>query len=153
MHALQQLAAFLPAFFPPYFKWSYLKALLEEPVPQTLGMAFGGSLIALTVGLFASLWVAAGLPGGRAIYALFTLLRSIPDLTLAILCVIGVGIGPGAGMLALGLFYSAAIGKVYADLFRSADPEPIEALRSTGAGRLPVVLFGHLQLRFKDLLS
>jgi phosphonate transport system permease protein len=153
MHALQQLAAFLPAFFPPYFKWSYLKALLQEPVPQTLGMAMGGSLIALTIGLLASLWIAAGLPGGRAIYALFTLLRSIPDLTLAILCVIGVGIGPGAGMLALGLFYSAAIGKVYTDLFRSADPEPIEALRSTGAGRLPVVLFGHLQLRFKDLLS
>src|SRR5271165_1455804 len=153
MHALQQLAAFLPAFFPPYLKWSYLKALLAEPVPQTLGMAFGGSLIAITVGLLASLWIAAKLPGGRAIYALFTLLRSIPDLTLAILCVIGVGIGPGAGMLALGLFYSAAIGKVYADLFRSADPEPIEALRAAGAGRLPVVLFGHLQLRMKDLLS
>src|SRR5271165_469931 len=43
MHALQQLAAFLPAFFPPYLKWSYLKALLAEPVPQTLGMAFGGN--------------------------------------------------------------------------------------------------------------
>ncbi len=153
MHALQQLAALLPAFFPPYLKWSYLKALLGEPVQQTLGMALGGGLIAIAAGLLASLWIAARLPGGRAVYAVITLLRSIPDLTLAILCVIGVGIGPGAGMLALGLFYSAAIGKVYADLFRSADPEPIEALRSTGAGRLPVVLFGHLQLRMKDLLS
>jgi phosphonate transport system permease protein len=116
-------------------------------------MAFGGSLIALTVGLLASLYIAAQLPGSRVLYSAFTLLRSIPDLTLAILCVIGVGIGPGAGMLALGLFYSAAIGKVYADLFHSADPGPIEALRSTGAGRLPVVLFGHLPLRLKDLLS
>src|SRR5271165_469927 len=59
MHALQQLAAFLPAFFPPYLKWSYLKALLAQPVPQTLAMAFGGSLIAITVGLLASLWIAA----------------------------------------------------------------------------------------------
>jgi phosphonate transport system permease protein len=153
MHTLQQLAAFLAAFFPPYLNWAYLKALLAEPVPQTLGMAFGGSLIALTVGLLASVYIAARLPGSRILYSVFTLLRSIPDLTLAILCVIGVGIGPGAGMLALGMFYSAAIGKVYADLFRSATPEPIEALRSTGAGRLPVVLFGHLPLRLKDLLS
>ena len=153
MHTVQQLAAFLAAFFPPYVKWSYLAALLAEPVPQTLGMAFGGSLIALTVGLVLSIWIAAELPGSRLVYAASTLLRSVPDLTLAILCVIGVGIGPGAGMVSLGLFYSAAIGKVYADLFRSADPEPIEALRSTGAGRLAVVLFGHLPLRLKDLLS
>jgi phosphonate transport system permease protein len=153
MHTLAQMAAFLAAFFPPYLGWPYLKALLLEPVPQTLGMAFGGSLIALTVALPVSIYVAAQLPGSRALYAVFTLLRSIPDLTLAILCVIGVGIGPGAGMLALGLFYSAAIGKVYTDLFRSADPEPVEALRATGAGRLAVVLFGHLPLRMRDLLS
>jgi phosphonate transport system permease protein len=153
MQTLQQIAAFLAAFFPPYLKWPYLKALLAEPVPQTLGMAFGGSLIAITVGLVVSVYIAAQLPGARILYAMFTLLRSIPDLTLAILCVIGVGIGPGAGMLALGVFYSAAIGKIYTDLFRSADPQPIEALRATGAGRLAVVLFGHLPLRLQDLLS
>lgn len=153
MRTLEQLAGFAASFFPPYLKSTYLKALLAEPVPQTLAMAFGGSLIALTVGFLASLWIAARLPGASLVYGLFTLLRAIPDLTLAILCVIGVGIGPGAGMLALGLFYSAAIGKIYADLFRSADPEPVDALRATGAGSLAVFFFGPLQLRLKDVLS
>ncbi len=153
IQAIERLLSFASSFFPPYITWAYLKALLAEPVPETLGMAFGGSLIALVGGMTASIWSAAQLPGSRLIYGLSTLLRSIPDLTLAILCVIGVGIGPGAGMVALGLFYSAAIGKMYADLFRSADPEPLESLRSTGAGRLAVVLYGHLQLRLKDLLS
>jgi phosphonate transport system permease protein len=153
MHGLEQLLSFAASFFPPYLKWSYLKAIFAEPVPQTLAMAFGGSLIALTVGFMVSLWIAVDLPGARALYTFFTLLRAIPDLTLAILCVIGVGIGPGAGMLALGLFYSAAIGKIYADLFRTADQEPIDALSATGAGRLAVFLFGPMQLRMKDLLS
>ena len=153
MHTLRVLTEFAALFFPPFLKWSYLKAILAEPVAETLGMAFGGSLIALSIGFVASLWIASRLPGARAIYAMFTLLRAIPDLTLAILCVIGVGIGPGAGMIALGLFYSAAIGKIYADLFRSADPEPIRALSATGASRLAVFFFGPLQLRMKDLLS
>ena len=153
MHGLEQLLSFAASFFPPYLKWSYLKAIFREPVPETLAMAFGGSLIALTVGFMVSLWIAVDLPGARALYSCFTLLRAIPALTLAILCVSGVGIGPGAGMLALGLFYSAAIGKIYADLFRTADQEPIDALSATGAGRLAVFFFGPMQLRMKDLLS
>jgi phosphonate transport system permease protein len=103
--------------------------------------------------LLTGIWAGARLPGSRAVYTLLASFRSIPDLTLAIFCVVVVGIGPAAGMLALAIFYSAAIGKIFADLFLSADPEPIEALRATGAGRLSVALFGHLPLRLKDILS
>ena len=57
MRALEHLAAFLAAFFPPYLKWSYLKALLAEPVLQTLGMAFGGdSLLRRTVAELVDAW-------------------------------------------------------------------------------------------------
>src|SRR5579871_3231572 len=152
MAALIRFISFLPQFFPPYFSWKYLYALLS-PLGQTLEMAAGGMLVALIVGLFAGIWIAAHLPGSRLLYTLLASFRSIPDLTLAILCVVVVGIGPAAGMLALAIFYSAAVGKIFSDLFLSADPDPIEALQATGAGRLSVALFGHVPLRLKDILS
>jgi len=150
--ALGRFLSFFPQFFPPYFSLHYFSALLT-PLGQTIEMAAGGMIVALMVGLFAGIWVGAGLPGGRLIYTLLASLRSIPDLTLAIFCVVVVGIGPPAGMLALAAFYSAAVGKIFADLFLSADPDPIEALRATGASRLSVAFFGLLPLRLKDILS
>jgi phosphonate transport system permease protein len=111
-------------------------------------MLFAGSL-----GLLAAIYVGARLPGWRAVYGLLASFRAIPDLTVAILFVVIVGIGPPSGMLALAAFYTAAMGKVFADLFISADPAPVEALHATGAGRLTVALYGLMPLRSKDLLS
>ena len=152
MGDLGRIFSLFPQFIPPYFSAAYLKALLQ-PLGETVEMAAGAMVVALIVGLFTGIWVASGLPGGRVVYALLASLRSIPDLTLAILCVVVVGIGPSAGMIALAIFYSAAVGKIFSDLFLSADPAPIDALRATGAARLSVTLFGHLPMRMKDVLS
>jgi len=149
---LGALFTLLKQFFPPEFSLHYLKAAMT-PLEQTIQMAAGGILIAVVVGMLTGLWVGAGLPGGRWVYAALASVRSVPDLTLGILCVVVVGIGPAAGMLALAIFYSAAVGKIFADLFRSADREPVRALQATGASRLSVALFGLLPLRSKDILS
>jgi phosphonate transport system permease protein len=152
MDMVIRLLRLLGQFFPPYVSASYLKALVM-PVSETIEMAAGGIFAALIAGMATGVWVGAGLPFGRWIYRLLSAFRSIPDLTLAILCVVIVGIGPAAGMLALAIFYSAAIGKIFADLFLSADPAPVHALRATGASRLSVATFGLLPLRRKDILS
>ena len=88
-------------------------------------------LIACTVGLPIAMLIGANTRGAGALYGLLSAVRAIPDLTLAILCVVIVGIGPAAGMVALAIFYAAMIGKVFADLFLAADWRPIEALRTT----------------------
>lgn len=152
MSGLESVVSLLRQFFPPDFSFSYLKA---ESVPlfETLEIAAGAMFLALMIGLLFSLIIGARLPGSRALYALLTSFRSIPDLTLAILCVVLVGLGPAAGILALTLFYSAAVGKIFADLFASADPGPIEALHATGATRSMVAFYGLLPLRLKDLLT
>jgi phosphonate transport system permease protein len=153
MHWLERLFSFLKQFFPPDYSGSYLRALLDEPIPQTLEMAAGAMLFSATIGLLVALWIGARLPGSRLLYGILASIRAIPDLTLAILFVVIVGIGPPSGMLALATFYTAAMGKVFADLFISADREPIEALRATGANSLMVALYGLLPLRSKDLLT
>ncbi|HUN48271.1 MAG TPA: ABC transporter permease subunit [Stellaceae bacterium] len=140
-------AAFVPDLSP-----GYLLALLV-PIVQTLGMAAGGMLIACLAGLPLGLVVATRAPGTRLLYQLLAGLRAIPDLTLAILCVVVFGIGPAAGLFALALFYTAMIGKVFADLFLAAERRPLDALRATGASRTAVALFGLIPLRLGDLIT
>jgi phosphonate transport system permease protein len=152
MDTLGRIFRLLAQFFPPYWSLGYLKALVT-PISQTIEMAAGGIFAALIAGMLTGIWAGAGFPFGRWIYRLLSAFRSIPDLTLAIFCVVVVGIGPAAGMLALAIFYSAAIGKIFADLFLSADPAPVDALRATGASRLSVATFGLLPLRRRDILS
>jgi len=152
MSGLESVVTLLRQFFPPDLSFSYLKAE-SIPLLETLEIAAGAMFLALIIGLLFSLIIGARLPGSRALYALLTSFRSIPDLTLAILCVVLVGLGPAAGTLALTLFYSAAMGKIFADLFASADPAAIEALHATGATRSMVAFYGLLPLRLKDLLT
>jgi len=153
MHWLERLLSLLRQFFPPDFSWVNLQGLLKEAIPQTLEMAAGAMLFSATGGLLLGLYAGARLPGWRLLYSLLTWVRAIPDLTMAILFVMFVGLGTPAGMLALATFYTAAIGKIFADLFASADPAPVEAMRATGAGRTVVALYALLPLRLKDLLT
>ncbi|HEY6251352.1 MAG TPA: phosphonate ABC transporter, permease protein PhnE [Candidatus Angelobacter sp.] len=152
MYAPETLFSQMRQFFPPDLSPSYLRAELPA-VWQTVELAAGGMLFALSIGLLLALIIGARLPGWRVLYSAVVALRCIPDLTLAILCVVLVGLGPGAGVLAIAVYYGAAMGKVGGDLFASADRGPVESLAATGAARFTVAFYGQLPLRFKDLLT
>src|ERR1700761_4952919 len=147
-HTLSLLAS----FFPPVLTPSYLLAL-RGPVLETLGLTLGAMTIAFAISL--PLGVAAGLrlPGTRALLGALAAFRAIPDLTLAILCVILFGIGPGAGLVALALYYTAAVAKMFSDILRTAPRRPLDALAGTGASRLQIALYGLIPLKQGDLLS
>jgi phosphonate transport system permease protein len=142
----------LGAFFPPVLTPAYLLAL-GPVLMQTLGLAVGAMFIAFTVSL--PLGVAAGLrlPGTGALLAALEAVRAIPDLTMAILCVILFGVGPGAGMLALTIYYTAVVAKMFADILRTAPRGPQDALRAIGASRLQTALYAMLPLKRADLLT
>ncbi len=71
-------------------------------------------------------------------------LRSIEPLIMAILFVVWVGIGPFAGVLALGLHSVAALGKLFSEQIECIDSGPVEAITAVGARPLQVVFFGVL---------
>jgi phosphonate transport system permease protein len=152
MSGLDTAATFLRLFVPPDLSVHYLVAL-AGPALESLGMTAGAILIAYAASLPLGLYIGLRGPGTRVIQAVLSGIRAVPDLTLAIFCVIVVGVGAGAGMIAMAIFYTAAIGKIFGDLFRTADNGPLEALRSTGASPTQVGLFGLLPLKFRDLLT
>jgi len=142
----------LLSFFPPVLTPSYLGAL-GGLVVETLGMSLGAMTIAFALSLPLSLAAALRLPGSKTLLAVLTAFRAIPDLTLAVLCVILFGIGTGAGLVALTLYYTVAVTKIFADILNTAQRGPLEALSAVGASRLQVALFGLLPLKQADLLT
>ncbi len=143
---------FLGQFFPPDLSWHYV-SYLGTPVGQTVAMALSSIFLAVVLALPLSLIIGTRMPGSKALYAVLAAIRSIPDLTLAIFCVIIVGLGPGAGMTALVIYYGAAMAKIFGEIFLAADPRPLEALRATGASRISLAAFGLIPLKLGDALT
>lgn len=80
-------------------------------------------------------------------------IRAVPDLLLAIIFMKGVGFGPFAGVLAIGVHGIGTMGKLYAELVEASDPGPVEALASTGANRVQQVWYGILPQVLPDFAS
>ncbi|WP_286803676.1 PhnE/PtxC family ABC transporter permease, partial [Marinobacter sp. UBA2498] len=70
-----------------------------------------------------------------------SLLRSVPELIVALFLVLAYGFGPIAGVLALGLHAAGFLGKFYAEDIENADKQPQEALEAIGAGKIKTVLY------------
>jgi phosphonate transport system permease protein len=157
---LQHIAGFfrfLGQFFPPDLSRHYLSYLFapnsDGPIVQTLSIALAGVFLAVLIAFPLSIVIGARMPGWRLLYAALAAVRSIPDLTLAIFCVIIVGLDAGAGMVTLVIYYAVAMAKVFGEIFLSADPHPLDALRATGASRVSLAAFGLVPLKIADVFS
>jgi phosphonate ABC transporter permease subunit PhnE len=85
------------------------------------------------------------LPTGLVIYTItrtiLNSLRSVEALVMAIVFVIAVGIGPFAGVMALGLHTIVSLAKLYSEQVESILPGPLEAVQATGANRLQTIIY------------
>jgi phosphonate transport system permease protein len=152
MERLLNSLSILRGFFPPDLSPHYLAALIE-PVMESIGMTAAAMLLAYLISLPLGLFLAARGSGTGIVHAVLSGVRAIPDLTLAIFCVIFVGVGPAAGTIAMAIFYTASVSKIFGDLLRTADNGPLEALRATGASPIQTSVFGLVQLKLSDLLT
>lgn len=153
---LTVIGHFLAGFLPPETGMAFLgylaKATLETLAIATAGMALA-ILLAVPLGYLAS---AAGREQptlNPLTRSLLTLLRGIPELVWALLFVRVFGLGPAAGVLALGLTYGGMLAKVYAEILESVDAAPARALRHSGANRPLALLYGAIPQASKELAS
>lgn len=116
---------------------------------ETIYLALIGTAISLVFAIPLSFLGARNLMSGaaplRAVYALtralFSVLRSVEVLIIAVIAVAAVGIGPFAGVIALAIHGVGALGKLYSEAIESIEHGPIEAIRSTGASELQVIVY------------
>ncbi|MCP5065444.1 MAG: phosphonate ABC transporter, permease protein PhnE [bacterium] len=129
--------------------WS-VAAPVASKLIETIFMALLASTLALPFAFVLSFAgarnVMAGTALGRTVYAiirfLLNVMRSIEPILWAIILSMWVGVSAFAGMLALFVHSTAALGKLYSEAIESVDPGPVEALRATGAHPLGVLRFG-----------
>lgn len=67
--------------------------------------------------------------------------RSINEIVWALIFVSAVGLGPMAGIIALGIHTGGVLAKLLAEGNESIDPGPVQALSATGAGFIKVLRF------------
>jgi len=75
---------------------------------------------------------------------LFEFCRTVPDLVFALIFVSAFGLGPLAGILAIGIHSFGALGKLFTEVAENIDMNPVEAVRSTGGRFADIVRFGAL---------
>ncbi len=169
--ALTNLIRFVSGMFPPELSRSFL-AVLGPAVLETIQISVMGTAIACLLAVPLGLLATSSLTWSGILHertgrahrglwfgpyalsrALLSLFRSIPELVWALVFVRAVGLGPFAGVLALGLSYGGMLGKVYSEILEGVNPKPLEALRAGGAGRLGIVLYGLLPQALPNLLS
>jgi phosphonate transport system permease protein len=163
----ETMGKFLATFFPLALSADFLRLIFKSTL-ETLAIATAGMAIAAVIALPLSLIVTRSLsisrigpgPGlwsGRALRLLarFVLMffRSIPEIVWALLFVRAVGLGPAAGVLAIGITYGGMLGKVYSEIFESNDTRPAVALLESGSGRLAAYCYGMFPVALPELVS
>ncbi len=121
-----------------------LDRMIETVFLALMGTTMG-VVFAVPMAFLGAKNLTANLPAGAFIYAatraVFNIARSIEALVLAIIFTVWVGLGPFAGVLALGVHSIASLGKLYSEAIESIDAGPIEAITATGASALQVVRY------------
>ncbi|MBI2216781.1 MAG: phosphonate ABC transporter, permease protein PhnE [Candidatus Rokubacteria bacterium] len=162
--AMRQIGGYLAKLFPPDLSAPTLRAAGVGAV-ETFAISFVGSLLAVLIAFPLALATDRSLlyrgvlyegrpPAGarRAVRvgvyagakAVLNVLRTIPEIVWALLFVFMVGLGPFPGVLALGFHTGGVLGKLFGEVLEDVDPRPLEALQSTGASRLRILLYGVL---------
>ncbi len=157
---------FLGDFFPPVTTPEFLWMVAKESW-RTIAIATAGTFLALVLAIpltiaSTSILSISSIPGRmkalpfvvrQAIRWVLIVLRSIPELIWALVFVRVVGLGPAAGVLAIGLTYAGMLGKVYGEILESGDAHATKTLLRNGSGRLQAFFFGLLPQNATELTS
>ena len=137
--------------------WMYRLDIWLWLLFETSQMAALATLGGAGMALLLCFPAAANVTPNRAVYALFRrileLLRSVPDIVYALILVWTFGVGPLAGILAIMLHTTGALGKLFAEAAENADMRPWQAMVAVGANWPQAVRFGILPQVLPNFLS
>ncbi len=79
--------------------------------------------------------------------------RTVPELVWALIFVFSFGVGPIAGVLAIGLHATGALGKLYSEVNENIDMKPVEGLRAAGASWPQMIRYAVVPQVIPNILS
>ena len=125
---------------------SYLTNTTIDGLPyailETLAIAIAGTFISGILAIPVSIFAAENIVGvktARIGKFIITMIRTFPELILALIFIAIVGPGAPAGILALGIHSIGMLGKLYSEAIESMDIGVKEALESVGGNKFEVL--------------
>jgi phosphonate transport system permease protein len=119
-------------------RWSGL--LLE-----TLMIAYVGTVLGFIGGFILCFPASSNLVRSRWVVFLarrtLEIQRTVPEIVFALIFVVAFGLGPLAGVLAIAIHTTGALGKLFAEVNENVDLRPIEGVQAAGGGWLQAMRF------------
>jgi phosphonate transport system permease protein len=119
---------------------------LVWPVIETVQIGILSTMIAAIIAFPVAFLAATNTSPHRIVYfsvrVVLNVFRGVSEIIWGLFFVVAIGLGSFAGVLALVVFGTGAIGKLLSEALESVDPGPVEAIRSTGASNWRVFLYG-----------
>ncbi|WP_439371491.1 phosphonate ABC transporter, permease protein PhnE [Bradyrhizobium sp. PMVTL-01] len=126
--------------------WGWRKWL--KMLGETLLISYVGTLIGATFAFALNFFAAENTSPASwlrfTVRRLLEFARTVPGIVFALVFVIAFGLGPMAGVLAIAIHSTGALGKLFSEIVENADMKPVEGIRSTGASWLSCMRFAIL---------
>ena len=129
----------------------------------TIAYAFSGMSIAIAIAFFTGILASGVLVSKDSSLAkilsmsffrgLLGFMRAVHELVWAWLFVAAIGLSPYAAIFALAIPYGGSLGRIFADILNDVPQKPINALKSSGASNIQLLMYGYLPLSAADMLS
>ncbi|WP_025032413.1 phosphonate ABC transporter, permease protein PhnE [Bradyrhizobium sp. DOA9] len=123
--------------------WGWRKWL--KMLGETLLISYVGTLIGATFAFALNFFAAENTSPASwlrfVVRRLLEFARTVPGIVFALVFVIAFGLGPMAGVLAIAIHSTGALGKLFSEIVENADMKPVEGIRSTGASWLSCMRF------------
>lgn len=137
--------------------WFYRIDVYAKLLWQTVQMAILATVLGYSAAFLLSFPAARTLTPNRWIVfvcrRLLEIMRTIPQVVLAFIFVWPFGIGPLAGILAIAIHTTGALGKLFSELNENADPRPVEGIRASGGSWFAQMRYGVVPQMLPGFLS
>ncbi len=134
-------------------RWQIWAVLLLE----TVLIAFMATVLGVIGGFVLSFPAARNLSPNRWVLWLsrryLEIARTVPELVFALIFVFCFGIGPLAGVLAIGLHTAGALGKLYSEANENIDMRPLDGVKAAGGSWFDMIRYGAVPQVLPNVLS
>ncbi|WP_461180169.1 phosphonate ABC transporter, permease protein PhnE [Virgibacillus kimchii] len=140
--ALGNMYTVAEKFFPPN---TAVIPAIWRPLVETIQMAIIATTVAAVLTVPLALMAARNIVAWKPLYYVtrtgLNILRTIPDLVLAVIFVGLFGVGVFPGILALIIFSLGILAKLISETIESVDMNPLEAMRESGGNVFQVIWY------------
>jgi phosphonate transport system permease protein len=155
LNAPARIWRIVSAMFPPNLSPEVVQRAMPK-VMESLLIAWVGTMIAAVISLPLALLAARNVANkvvSPFIRGLFIVIRTIPEIVLAMFLIPVAGLGPWVGTLAIGIHSVGTLGKLSTEVIEGIDQGPVDAVAGVGGGRFSGIRFGVLPQVMPTILA